>query len=182
MADNSYVENQDILQPSDIGDEVLVPIDVARRYNAGSYSDIVRKYLVAKNIFSASGEFTVTPVVTAGSGTADDFNFDYFKMGGKIQLPFLCRSFIVVVGEATTVVQIDLTGTPAEPSANFATGFDYTGSVNTSSYNASGNVVQDIALNTVGGTKKLQIALTTEANVSAVDFTALIGGTISITL
>lgn len=163
-----FPETGDILYVVDVSDTSESPQGTSKQMQRGTLLDV--------------GAFTVTPDVTAGSGAVDDFNFDYFKIGGKVILTFLCRSYVITVGESTTTVQLDLTGTAAEPSANFSTGFNYKGSVNTGSYSSSGNVVQDIAINTVAGTKKLQVILSTEANVATIDFETLIGGTITITI
>lgn len=183
MAENNYVENSDIIQPTEIGEDVLIPVYVSSRFSTGSWSGLIKKFLVAKNTVTSSGSFTITPDVTLGTGAVDDFMFDYIKVGGKVLLTFLCRSYVITVGEATTRVELDLTGTAAEPSANFASGFLFKGSVNTGSYNAGGvNVVQDCAISTVSGTKKIQIVLNTEANVSGSDFETIVGGTITITI
>jgi len=130
-----------------------------------------------------AGDFTLTPTVTAGTGAVDDFDFDFIKVGGKVLLTFFCRDFIVEVGEDTTSVELDLTGTVAEPSANFASGFLFTGSVSTSAYSqgAGTDIVQNCGISTVTGTKKVQIGLTLQANAS-LQYGTTIGGAITITI
>lgn len=182
MADNNYVENRDILKPSDLGEEVLVPIDIATRYNVGSWSELERKYLVAKNLFGISGQLTITPEVTAGSGSVNDFNIDYFIIGGKAFINLFCRSFLVAVGEATTTVTLDLTGTEIAPSSDFGSAFGFTGAANPSAYSSAGNSVQVCTVNTVSGSKKIQVSLTLDANASGNDYETGIGGSISITI
>ena len=183
MAENNYVENSDIIQPTEIGEDVLIPVYVSSRFSTGSWSGLIKKFLVAKNTVTSSGSFTLTPDVTAGTGAVDDFRFDFIKVGGKVMLTFRCRSFVIATGEATTAVELDLTSTAAEPAANFASGFLFTGSVNTPNFSAGGgaDVVQVVSISTVIGTKKLQIALGLEANATG-DFDTAIGGAITITI
>lgn len=184
MADNNYVENRDILQVSDLGEEVLVPIDIATRYNVGSWSELERKYLVAKNIFGVSGQFTVTPDVTTGTGTSTDFTFNFIKVGSKAILSFFSEVLEIPVGEQILKIQIDLTGTSAEPAANFIGPYSFTGSINQYDVNlgTASILLANAAVLSVNGTKKILVVLGTDALVSGSNYQASIGGTITITI
>lgn len=166
----TFPESGDLLYVVDVSDTSESPQGTSKQMQRETLLD--------------AGTFTLTPDVTAGTGAVDDFMFDYIKVGGKVILTFFCRSYVITVGEATTTVELDLTGTAAEPSANFASGFLFKGSVSSGTLStATGtNVLQNIGISTVSGTKKIQIVLNTEVNVSGSDFDTIVGGTITITI
>ena len=165
----TFPESGDLLYVVDISDTSESPQGTSKQMERETLLD--------------AGTFTLTPDVTAGTGTVNNFNFDYIKVGGKVLLTFLCRQYQVEVGEGGTDVQLDLTGTPAEPAANFATSGGYKGSISIGIYNdANSNIVSVIATTTVSGTKKIQISLNIESNVTGSPFDTSIGGAITITI
>jgi hypothetical protein len=119
-----------------------------------------------------SGKLTITPVVTDGDGTADDFTLMYQITGNIVDVSGFCRDYEVADGDDTLTVQLDLTGTALEPAANFTGAFQLTGGAMVSDLTDDGGteVVQAIAINTVSGTKKLQIGLGLEAALSGSTF------------
>jgi hypothetical protein len=131
-----------------------------------------------------SGDFTLIPDVILGTGSVGEFDFDYIKVNNKVLLTFFCNEFIIPIGEVQTIIQLDLTGTPAEPTENFNTNKSVPGSINVNLYNNDngGNVFSAILLYRVQETKKIQIEAATISNVVNDDFNTFVRGSITITI
>jgi hypothetical protein len=131
-----------------------------------------------------SGDFTLSPDVIVGTGSVGEFIFDYIKVNNKVLLTFFCDQFVIPIGEVQTIIQLDLTGTPAEPTENFNTSKSLPGSINVNLYNNDngGNVFSGILLYRVPQTKKIQIEAATISNVVNDDFNTFVRGSITITI
>jgi hypothetical protein len=114
------------------------------------------------------GKLTITPVVTDGDGSADDFTLMYQITGNIVDVSGFCRTYTIEDGDDILAVELDLTGTALEPAANFTGAFQLTGGAMTPNLSKGGgsDVVQAISINTVSGTKKLQIGLGLQAPLS----------------
>jgi hypothetical protein len=166
MEEKSYVQASEIIQVSSFGDGLLIPLLQASSNRDGNFSGLQKVYVVAKNALPNSGKLTITPVVTSGTGTATDFTLMYQITGNIIDVSGFCRTYELADGDDTLSVTLDLTGTPLEPAANFTGAFQLTGGAMVSELSSSGDVVQDITINTLTASKKLQIGLTLEAALS----------------
>jgi hypothetical protein len=120
----------------------------------------------------SSGKLTITPVVTDGDGTALDFTLMYQITGNIIDVSGFCREYEIADGDDVLTVQLDLTGTPLEPVADFTGAFQLTGGATFAEHSqgTGADVLQSISINTVTSTKKLQIAVTLEAPLSGDTF------------
>lgn len=124
---------------------------------------------------SDSGISTITPVVTVGTGSATDFTISFIRVGNRVHFEFYCRTFTIVVGESTTAVTIDLTGTGFEPATDFAVLNDVFGIARTS--NLSGGAVELSSAGVEAALpKKLSIGAALTANAVGVDFSSSITG------
>ena len=123
------------------------------------------------------GKVTITPVVTAGTGSVNDFVGTMTRIGNNVIFNFFCRDFEIANGEATTSVTLDLTGTGFEPTSNFTTAFQVYGNALAFSLNTGSDTVQDSVLATVASSKNLQIDVSLTAN--ATDYTTGLGGSAS---
>jgi hypothetical protein len=172
MEEQSYIESSEIIQVSSFGDGLLIPMLQASSVRDGNFSGLERVYVVAKNALPNSGKLTITPVVTDGDGTAGDFTLMYQITGNIVDVSGFCREYEIADGDGLLTVELDLTGTPLEPAANFTGGFQLTGGAMVSSLSTNGGteVVESIGINTVSGTKKLQIGLGLEAALSGTTF------------
>lgn len=155
MNDVSYLPIGDLLAslPSDAVVRVLVPTAI----EGGNAFDLKEEFVFA-NKLSASSLETITPVVTAGSGSVDDFSVMCYRLGNKIMYNGFCRTYIVADTETTTTVELTLPAAFA-PASNFADARQIYGGASSSAINAGGNSLQNCTLSTVTGTKKLQISL-----------------------
>lgn len=115
-----------------------------------------------------AGKLTITPVVTDGDGTADDFTLMYQITGNIVDVSGFCRGYEIADGDNTLTVELDLTGTALEPAANFTGAFQLTGGADVADISVGGgaDVVQSITINTVTASKKLQIGLGLQAPLS----------------
>jgi hypothetical protein len=119
-----------------------------------------------------TGRLTISPVITDGSGSSDDFTVDYFIIGGKVFLNGFTRSFVIADGDATLEATLDLTGTAVEPSDNFSGSFGVVGGATTQNLNGSAgaDVVEAVSLATLDSTKKLQVVIGLTAAMSGSDY------------
>jgi hypothetical protein len=131
---------------------------------------------ISPELISLPGKLTITPVVTDGDGTAGDFTLMYQITGNIVDVSGFCRDYEIADGDATLAVQLDLTGTALEPAANFTGAFQLTGGAMVSDLTKDGGaeVVQAIAIATVTGSKKLQIALTLQTALSGTTYITLV--------
>ncbi len=126
-----------------------------------------------------TGKSVITPTVTAGTGTVNDFTCIFYRMGNNVHMDYFCRGYIIALGEATTTVTLDLTGTGFEPTSNFSSGFQVYGSVNSVSYTNSSGTVQEVGLSSVSSSKNVQISVQLTANATGSDFETVVGGSFS---
>jgi hypothetical protein len=172
MEEKSYVQASEIIQVSSFGDGLLIPLLQASSNRDGNFSGLQKVYVVAKNALPNSGKLTITPVVTTGTGTATDFTLMYQITGNIIDVSGFCREYEIADGDDVLTVQLDLTGTPLEPVADFTGAFQLTGGATFAEHSqgTGADVLQSISINTVTSTKKLQIAVTLEAPLSGDTF------------
>jgi hypothetical protein len=168
MEEKSYVQASEIIQVSSFGDGLLIPLLQASNNRDGNFSGLERVYVVAKNALPNSGKLTITPVVTDGDGTALDFTLMYQITGNIVDVSGFCREYEIADGDDLLTVELDLTGTPLEPAANFTGAFQLTGGVMVTDLSAGGgaDVVQSITITTVPSSKKLQVSLSLESAMS----------------
>ena len=122
-------------------------------------------------------KITITPVVTIGTGSVDDFVGTMTRIGNNVIFNFFCRDFQIANGESVTGVTLDLTGTGFEPTSNFTTAFQVYGNALAFSLNTGSDTVQDSVLATVPSRKNLIIGVTLTANTTG--YTTIIGGSAS---
>lgn len=165
-----FPESGDLLYVVDVSDTSESPQGTSKQMQRGTLLDV--------------GQFTVTPDVTTGTGTSTDFTFNFIKVGSKAILSFFSEVLEIPVGEQILKIQIDLTGTSAEPAANFIGPYSFTGSINQYDVNlgTASILLANAAVFSVDGTKKISVVLGTDALVSGSNYQASIGGTITITI
>jgi hypothetical protein len=117
-----------------------------------------------------AGKLTITPVVTDGDGSAFDFTLMYQIMGNIVDVSGFCRSFEIADGDDVLEADLDLTGTPLEPAANFTGSIQLTGGANVSILGNGTDIVSSIIIKTQTGTKKLTIETRLEAPLSGNTF------------
>jgi hypothetical protein len=123
-----------------------------------------------------SGNTTITPVITAGTGSCTDVFIYFYRIGSQVHFDFFARTFVIANGESFTAFTIDLTGTGFEPDSNFASAQDVFALGRTSVVtDSSGNALESVAIGTVVGTKTFLISAGLTA-VSVGDFSASISG------
>jgi len=125
---------------------------------------------------SLSGNTTITPVITAGTGTCSDVTIYFYNVGGRVHFDFFARTFTIANGENNTNFTIDLTGTGFEPDSNFASTQDVFALGRTFVVtDSSGNTLESTAIGTVVGTKTFLISAGLTA-VSVGEFSTSISG------
>jgi hypothetical protein len=121
-----------------------------------------------------AGKLTITPVVTDGDGTADNFTLMYQITGNIVDVSGFFRSFLIEDGDQGLEADLDLTGTPLEPAANFTGGSQLTGGANVSSLGNGTDIVSNVIIKTQTGTKKLGIEIQLEAQLSGNTFDTIV--------
>jgi hypothetical protein len=122
-----------------------------------------------------SGTATITPVVTVGTGSATDFTIYFYRIGNLVHFDFYCRTFTIVIGEGSTTVTVDLTGTGFEPSSDFSGTGDVFGIsrpanvVDGANEMSSSSIESDVP-------KKIKIDVSLTANASGDDFSTSVSG------
>jgi hypothetical protein len=122
-----------------------------------------------------SGTATITPVITAGTGTCTDVTVSFFKIGGIVHFQFYTRTLTIPVGESSISLTVDLTGTGFEPSADFSGTGDVFGIsrpvnvVDGANEMSSSSIEADLP-------KKIKIDVSLTANASGSDFSTSVSG------
>ena len=121
-----------------------------------------------------AGKLTITPVVTDGDGTAGDFTLMYQITGNIVDVSGFCRSIEIADGDQGLEADLDLTGTPLEPAANFTGGSQLTGGANVYNLGNGTDIVSNVIIKTQTGTKKLGIEIQLEAQLSGNTFDTIV--------
>jgi len=123
------------------------------------------------------GKVTITPVVTIGTGSVEDFVGTMTRIGNNVIFNFFCRVFEIANTESSTTVTIDLTGTGFEPTSNFTTAFQGYGNALAYELNTGSDTVLNSVLSCVISSKNLQIDVSLTAATSG--YTTGLGGSAS---
>ena len=173
MDEKSYIPSANIIQG--LTEEDFIPA-FRGVLKGGDIYDAEKVYINADNMYQTA-KVTITPVVTIGTCSVDDFVGTMTRIGNNVIFNFFCRDFQIANGEDTTSVTIDLTGTGFEPTSNFTTAFQVYGNALAFSLNTGSDTVQDSVLATVPSSKNLIIGVTLTANTTG--YTTIIGGSAS---
>lgn len=151
-----FPQQDDLLYVVDVSDTSESPNGTSKSVEFG---DILK-----------AGKLTITPVVTTGSGTADNFTLMYQIIGNIVDVSGFCRAYEIADGDDELIVELDLTGTPLEPAVNFTGASQLTGGAILGYLGNGSDVVQECVIKTVTGAKKLEFTLGLEASLSGNTF------------
>jgi len=135
------------------------------------------KQIIYENLeIPTSGVSTITPVITAGTGSCTDVTIYFYNIQGRVHFDFFARTFTIANGETATDFTIDLTGTGFEPSSNFASTQDvFAGGRTSVITDSGGNNLESVTIQTVTSSKKLAITAGL-TSASSGDFSSSISG------
>lgn len=107
MSESNYVENSDIIQPTEIGEDVLIPVYVSSRFSTGAWSGLIKKFLVAKNTVPSAGTYTPTISGETNGILIAPQQARYIKVGSIVNV-FAQLEITMDAGETTGTFEISL--------------------------------------------------------------------------